>query len=124
MRRFHAIALLLVAAYLVGVAAPCPPPAESVHPASHASTPAGEHDHAGGCEEAVSATALSAVCPCGCGTKAATLGGRIGVSLVTAECGVPVAPGFSAGVAPHDALLAPAAPVRSIDHVPLHLSLR
>lgn len=85
---------------------------------------AGEHDHAGGCEESMSAAALSAVCPCGCGTKAVTLGGRIGVSLVTAAFRVPVAPSFSAGGALHDALRTPAAPVRAIDHVPLLLTLR
>lgn len=117
-RRTHAIVLILGLAYLVGVAAPCPPPS-----VSHS----GEHGHAatrllgpdGWCAASGSATSVSAVCPCGCEEKPVALGARVGVGLGFVCASAPLAPPAAGGLLRIDPQRAPAPPVRAIDHVPL-----
>lgn len=116
-RQAPVIALLLVAAYLVGVSAPCPPRADAGHGRGHTATRMIGAD--GWCAGSGAATSVSAVCPCGCGEKPTALGARVGVAL-TAEAAEAVALATpDETVAFFDLARAPEPPVRAIDHVPL-----
>jgi hypothetical protein len=116
-RRVPGIALLLVAAYLVGVSAPCPPNAEAGYERGRVGTRLVDSD--GTHARSGAATVLSAICGCGCGKKLSALGGRVGVALAQ-EAVEAVAPAMQdEAFTFFDFARAPDSPVRAIDHVPL-----
>lgn len=115
-RRVPATALLLIAAYAVGVSAPCPPKVEAGYDRGRAETRLVDSH---GSHASAEIPVLLADCACGCGKRPRALGGRIGVALATQTVEA-VAPPMSDetfdgfGLAPF-----PDPTVRTIDHVPL-----
>ena len=115
-RRVPATALLLIAAYTVGVSAPCQPNVEAGYDRGRAETRlVDSHGSHASAEVAV----LSADCACGCGKRPSALGGRIGVALATQTVEAVVPTMSDETFNGFDLAHAPDPPVRAIDHVPL-----
>jgi hypothetical protein len=115
-RRVPATALLLIAAYVVGVSTPCPPNVESGSESGRAET---RLVHSHGSDASAEVTVLSADCACGCGKRPSALGGRIGVALATQTVEAVAPPISDVTFNGFDLAHAPDPPVRAIDHVPL-----
>lgn len=117
-RRVPATALLLIAAYLVGVSVPCPPNVEAGYRSGRGETRLVEF-HGHGTHASTVATVASADCACGCGKKPGALGGRVGVALMARTVEAIAPPTSDAIFDCFDLARAPDPPVRAIDHVPL-----
>jgi hypothetical protein len=117
--RANTIVWVLVLAYLVSIAATCPPVvrARIAHDGSHATAHAADHN--GGCSSAGTMTFLAAACPCGCAERNAAFGARSGAGLALLLATAPLAPPSGAGVIFAEPSHAPLPPARAIDHVPL-----
>lgn len=109
--------MLLITVYAVCASTPCPPRAQDEGRANTARVEA--RDSRASSDEG---PVLSAACHCGCGSRPAVLGARVGVAIAARalEPANPVAAREPAVFADFRHL--PDPPLRAIDHVPLSSS--